>query len=137
MSTKIERTVRVQLGADGKMRRINSAGKVGRVVRPRVNLARLDSPAAFEPDADTPLLTRRELRELKPVSASNIPDLAHLRRRLHLSQGAFALIFGIPLATLKDWEQGRRQPDAPARAYLQVIAQNPKAVRNALKSAAE
>jgi putative transcriptional regulator len=58
-----------------------------------------------------------------------------LWRRLHLSQGAFATLFGIPLATVKDWEQGLRRPDAPARAYLRVTAQNPKAVRNALEAA--
>jgi putative transcriptional regulator len=106
-------------------------------MRGRADAARIDSPAAFEPDADTPILTRRELRELKPVRVDETPDIAALRRRLRLSQGAFATLFGIPLATVKDWEQGRRTPDAPARAYLRVIERNPKAVRSALKTAAE
>jgi putative transcriptional regulator len=66
---------------------------------------------------------------------AEVPNLTALRRRLHLSQGAFATLFGIPLATVKDWEQGRRNPDAPARAYLRVIAQNPRAVRSALQAA--
>jgi putative transcriptional regulator len=103
----------------------------------RVNAALLDSPATFAPDDDTPILTRRELRELRPVAVEQMPDVAALRRTLRMSQGAFAALFGIPLATVKDWEQGRRKPDAPARAYLRVIAQNPKAVRAALKIAAE
>ncbi len=47
------------------------------------------------------------------------------------------MMFGLPLPTVKDWEQGRRKPDAPARAYLRVIAQNPKAVLAALRNAAE
>jgi putative transcriptional regulator len=102
-----------------------------------VDPARIDSPAAFEPDADTPILTRRELREFRPVIVKDTIDVAAVRRRLRLSQGAFATLFGIPLATLKDWEQGRRQPDAPARAYLRVIARDPKAVRRALATAAE
>jgi putative transcriptional regulator len=137
MTTKTKRIMKASLGADGKLRRIGASGKAGRVIRARVNHERLDGPAAFEPDADTPILTRRELREFGPVQVDKAPDVAALRRRLRLSQGAFATLFGIPLATVKDWEQGRRTPDAPARAYLRVIAQNPKAVRNALKTAAE
>lgn len=134
MTTKTGHIVRARSGADGKLRRITAAGKAGRIIRGRVNSARLDSPAAFAPDADTPLLTRRELRELKPVNAV-APDVAALRKRLGLSQGAFAHLFGIPLATVKDWELRRRSPDAPARAYLRVIAQDPKAVRRALAAA--
>ena len=137
MTTKTGRIVRAKLGSDGRLRRISASGKIGRVMRAHVDRSRIHSPAAFEPDQDTPILTRRELRELKPVRVDEAPDVAGLRRRLRLSQGAFANLFGIPLATLKDWEQGRRTPDAPARAYLRVIAQNPKAVRNALKTAAE
>ena len=103
----------------------------------RINTKLLDSPAALEADADTPVLTRRQLRELRPVAVDETPNVAAIRRGLHMSQGAFATLFGIPLATVKDWEQGRRSPDAPARAYLRVIAENPKAVRAALKTAAE
>jgi len=77
------------------------------------------------------------LREFAPALPGSIPGIAAPRRKLHLSQGAFAMIFGIPLPTIKDWEQGRRKPDAPARAYLRVITQNPRAVREALNKAAE
>jgi DNA-binding transcriptional regulator YiaG len=99
-------------------------------------LERLDDPLTFEPDADTPVLTRRELREFSPLERDETPNVAALRRQLHLSQGAFAMIFGLPLPTVKDWEQGRRKPDAPARAYLRVIARNPNAVRAALHTTA-
>ena len=132
---KTKRIVKAKLGADGRLRRMGAAGKAGRLMRGRVNAALLDSPAAFAPDTDTPILTRRELRDLQPIAVDDAPNLTALRRRLHLSQGAFATLFGIPLATVKDWEQGRRNPDAPARAYLRVIAQNPKAVRSALEAA--
>ena len=137
MTTKTGRIVKARFGADGRLKRIGPSGKTGRALRSRVDAARLDNPAAFKPDADTPVLTRRELRDLKPIQIDAALDIAALRRRLRLSQGAFATLFGIPLATLKDWEQGRRTPDAPARAYLRVISQNPKAVRSALKTAAE
>lgn len=131
---KTKRIVRANLGADGRFRRIGPTGKSGSALRRRVNPQVMDSPAAFAPDEDTPILTRRELRDMQPVSVEEELDLAALRRKLHLSQGAFATLFGIPLGTVKDWEQGRRKPDAPARAYLRVIARNPKAVRSALES---
>ena len=127
--------VKVALGANGKLRRLGAGGGPGRVVKGRVNPALLDSPAAFVPDADTPVLTRRQLRDLRPVGAAEAPDLPALRHRLRLSQGAFAALYGIPLATVKDWEHGRRKPDAPARAYLRAIAYAPDTVRDALQAA--
>jgi putative transcriptional regulator len=51
-----------------------------------------------------------------------VPDVRAIREELGLSQQAFASAYRIPLATLKGWEQGRRQPDATASAYLSVIA---------------
>jgi putative transcriptional regulator len=57
-----------------------------------------------------------------------------VRKRLGLSQAAFAKRFRVPLGTLRDWEQGRRRPDAPALAYLQVIAREPEVVARALAS---
>jgi putative transcriptional regulator len=61
-----------------------------------------------------------------------VPDVRAIRRRLRMSQQEFARAYRIPLATLKNWEQGRRQPDAPASAYLQVIAKHPHEARDAL-----
>jgi putative transcriptional regulator len=49
-----------------------------------------------------------------------------------MSQHRFAKAYRIPLATLKNWEQGRRHPDAPAAAYLLAIERRPKAVMAAL-----
>jgi len=59
-----------------------------------------------------------------------------LRDRLGLTQEAFAAAYRIPIGTLRDWEQGRKRPDAPARAYLTVIARNPEAVAGFLSEAA-
>jgi len=58
-----------------------------------------------------------------------------IREGLGLSQQAFATAYRIPLATLKGWEQGRRQPDATASAYLSVIARLPSQARDALRAA--
>ena len=64
-----------------------------------------------------------------------VADARAIRERLHMSQAAFARAYRIPLATLKGWEQGRRQPDATASAYLEVIARLPVVAREALEAA--
>jgi putative transcriptional regulator len=61
-----------------------------------------------------------------------VPDVRAIRRKLRMSQSEFARKYRIPLATLKNWEQGRRQPDAPAAAYLQAIARRPREISEAL-----
>lgn len=66
------------------------------------------------------------------IHTIEVPDVRAIREELGLSQQAFASAYRIPLATLKGWEQGRRQPDATASAYLSVIAQLPEAARAAL-----
>jgi putative transcriptional regulator len=58
-----------------------------------------------------------------------------IRRRLKLTQNEFSRRFGIPQGTLRDWEQGRRRPEGPARALLLVIQHEPKAVDRALAQA--
>jgi putative transcriptional regulator len=63
------------------------------------------------------------------------PQVKVIRRAMELSQEDFSERFRIPLGTLRDWEQGRKEPDAAARAYLTVIAVDPDAVSKALLSA--
>lgn len=64
-----------------------------------------------------------------------VPRAKTLRRALGLTQEEFAARYQIPLGTLRDWEQGRSEPDQPARAYLRAIAGDPAAVQRALYSA--
>jgi putative transcriptional regulator len=77
---------------------------------------------AGDPDA-APILTEGE-------TAAAI--VRTVRKRLGLSQAQFAARYHFPVGTLRDWEQKRRQPDAPALAYLRVIAREPEMVAEAL-----
>lgn len=59
-------------------------------------------------------------------------DITQLREKLGLSQDRFAALFGLSARTVRNWEQGVRQPEGPARILLQVIDQEPEAVMRAL-----
>ncbi len=60
-------------------------------------------------------------------------DIKEIRNRLDKSQSEFALMIGVSVGTLQNWEQGRRKPVGPARALLKVASENPEAVREALE----
>lgn len=63
-----------------------------------------------------------------------VPNVALLRKRLgELSQAQFAERYGIPVATVRDWEQGRSRPEKGMRSYLRVIAKMPDEVQEALR----
>ncbi len=85
-------------------------------------------PEYLYENADAPITPER-LAGMKPIPRSKT-----LRRALGLTQEEFAERYRIPLGTLRDWEQGRSEPDAPTRAYLKVIAKNPEMVRLTLAS---
>jgi putative transcriptional regulator len=85
--------------------------------------------AAALSDPDAQPLTPERLARMRRT-----PQVRIIRRALGLSQEEFATRFHIPLGTLRDWEQGRKDPDAAARAYLVVIGRNPTAVAEALRS---
>ncbi|MGZ5446180.1 MAG: NadS family protein [Thermoanaerobaculia bacterium] len=63
-------------------------------------------------------------------------DVREIREKLHKSQSEFARMIGVSVATLQNWEQGRRQPEGPARALLVVASKAPKVVAKALAEAA-
>ena len=63
-------------------------------------------------------------------------DVKSIRKTLNASQTEFALMIGVSVATLRNWEQGRRMPDGPALALLRVAARNPRAVAEALHGGA-
>ena len=89
--------------------------------------AEISAAAAADPDA-------RPFTEEEFARAKRVPRAKTLRRALDLTQEEFALRFQIPLGTLRDWEQGRAEPDQTARAYLKAIAGDANAVQRALQS---
>src|SRR5712691_4046027 len=83
--------------------------------------------AAAGKDADAQALRPDDMKRMKRT-----PQVKIIRSALGMSQEYFPALFHIPLRTLRDCEQSRKVPDAPARAYLMVIARNPTAVSEAL-----
>jgi putative transcriptional regulator len=61
-------------------------------------------------------------------------DVRAIRKRVKMSQAEYSRAYGISKRALQEWEQGGRQPDPAARAYLRVIAKEPAVVRRALTS---
>jgi putative transcriptional regulator len=87
----------------------------------------VEAAAFADPDA-------RPMNPQERQSARPVPRTKTLRRALGLTQEEFAARYHIPLGTLRDWEQGRCEPDQPARAYLTVIARDPEGVLRALQA---
>jgi putative transcriptional regulator len=89
------------------------------------------SPKAVEraarSDRDAKPLTESDLKKMKRTPQTKI-----IRRALELTQEEFAARYHIPLGTLRDWEQGRTEPDQPAKAYLTLIARDPDQVSRTL-----
>jgi putative transcriptional regulator len=60
------------------------------------------------------------------------PEIKTVREKLNVSQSEFALLIGVSVRTLQNWEQGRRKPEGPAKALLRIASKNPGAVLDAL-----
>lgn len=73
--------------------------------------------------------------EKKPARQTRYgdPSVAKIREEYGLSQAKFAALLGISVRTLQNWEQGRRQPQGPAKVLLRVAAKHPRAVLDAVK----
>jgi putative transcriptional regulator len=84
--------------------------------------------AAALSDPDAQPITLGTDEEMAKIGLHRIVNTRKLRDRLGLTQEEFAAKYRIPVGTLRDWEQGRKFPDAPARAYLTVIEKDPNAV---------
>ena len=84
--------------------------------------------AAALSDPDAQPLTKEDFARMKST-----PRVKIIRRALDLTQEEFSSRYRIPLDTLRDWEQGRTEPDRPMYAYLKVIATIPEEVRRILE----
>jgi len=122
-------TTTAKIRSDGKVVEVLADGSERPFADPPIRpmmAAEIEAAAAADPDARP--MTEDELRK-----ARRIPRIKTLRRSLRLTQEEFAARYHVPLGTLRDWEQGRSEPDQPARAYLTVIARDPDGVRRALQ----
>ena len=90
-----------------------------------------DVLAAAKSDPDAQPLTPDQLAKMRRVSRVKM-----LRLRLGMTQAEFAEAFHLPITTLRDWEQQRSTPDAPARALLLAIERAPKVMRRLLAETA-
>ena len=115
--------------SDGLLIRVHADGREEALPSPDPVVPRTDAEihAAALTDPDNPPRPDKNFARMKRV-----PQVRVMRRALGLTQDEFSARFQIPLGTLRDWEQGRAEPDAPARAYLKVIAVNPASVSEAL-----
>lgn len=77
---------------------------------------------------------RRGARKPSRTFVIEDPDPKAIRERLGLSQSRFASIIGVSVRTLQNWEQGRREPEGPAKALLRVVDREPQAVLHALRA---
>ncbi|WP_218064796.1 helix-turn-helix domain-containing protein [Desulfolutivibrio sulfoxidireducens] len=119
----------VRMDAEGRLHRVGPDGAFEPVEVPPVPpMGEAEIVASAAADADNPPITPEDVARLRRV-----PRTKTLRRALRLTQEEFAARYHIPLGTLRDWEQGRTEPDQPARAYLRVIANDPEGTRRALE----
>jgi putative transcriptional regulator len=79
---------------------------------------------------------KRSKRRVHRVAVPRRVDVKAIRRRLRMTQAEFAGTFGFTLHAVRNWEQGKRTPEGPARVLLLVIAREPAAVVRALRRAA-
>lgn len=87
----------------------------------------IEKAARSDPDAQP--LTEEDFRRMR-----RLPWTKTIRRTLGLTHEEFAVRYQIPIGTLRDWEQGRTEPDQPARAYLKIIVRDPDGVRKMLET---
>ena len=103
---------------------------------PRRTDESIAAAVASDPDA-APIRAEGEIEALLAREvARDRHGVARLRRRLKLSQVQFADRYRIPLSTLRQWEQGSREPDAATRLLLAVIAEEPALVARVARRAA-
>jgi putative transcriptional regulator len=81
--------------------------------------------------------TPSTLPDAAPDETGTLPAVRDLRRRAQLTQIEFAARLGVPVETIRNWEQGKRVPRGPARALLAVIAHSPETVFAALATEPE
>lgn len=80
-------------------------------------------------------IDHKEGRVVLEVSEISVPeiDVQEIRNKLHLTQDSFSETYGLPVSTIRNWEQGTRKPEGAARILLNLIAQKPEFVAEEIK----
>jgi putative transcriptional regulator len=118
-------TISVRRLPDGKVVQVLEDGST-RALEDRTDYARLTAMSEAEieanalSDSDNPPMTQEELDHMRPV-----PNPELIRQRLGLTQEQFAARFHLRVRTVRDWEQGIRQPDSAAKVLVRVIDKTP------------
>src|SRR6202142_1264392 len=115
-----------QPGGQRNMSKTTTSAKMPSPKTPRPMTPEAIEKAA-RADRDAQPLTQADLTRMKRTPQAKI-----IRRALELTQEEFSARYHIPLGTLRDWEQGRAEPDQPTRAYLTIIASDPDRVSRIL-----
>jgi putative transcriptional regulator len=127
-------TIRARRLPDGSVVQVMEDGST-RPLEDRTDWARVDAMTEEEieanalADPDNPPLTAEQLARMQPV-----PNPKQIRQRLRMTQEQFAARFHLRVGTVRDWEQGLKEPDSAAKTLLRVIDKNPEAVIRALES---
>ena len=120
--------ITVKLRTDGTLMQLMPDGSQRALAVPESRVMddeAIEAAALADPDAQP--LSAAQLARAKPVS-----NVKRVRRSLQMTQEEFAARFHLSLATLRDWEQGRSQPDQATSAYLEVIGRAPEVVMQVL-----
>ena len=129
-----DKMIRERRLADGSVGQVLPDGTT-RPFTQKSDWARVDAMTEQEveanalPDPDNSPLTPAQLASLQRV-----PNPREIRDHLQMTQEQFSREFGLPIGTVRDWEQGLKKPDSAARTLLRVIADNREAVIEALKA---
>jgi putative transcriptional regulator len=118
---------------------VSTATKTKRATRKRSRLPKGGSTvgARIIEGLEQAIAWTRGENDKAQVTLAQVPrvDVRQVRAKMGLSQAQFATKFGFPPATLRNWEQGRSNPDTPTRVLLAVIAKHPEAVEDVLHKA--
>jgi putative transcriptional regulator len=127
-------TIRARRQPDGSIVQVLEDGSI-RPLENHTDWARVDAMTEDEieanalSDPDNPPITSERLSGMKPV-----PNAREIRQRLCMTQEQFAARFHLRVGTVRDWEQGLKEPDSAAKTLLRVIDKNPEAVLQALET---
>lgn len=129
--------VKVKITSNGELVRVLDDGKFVPYEGKRMseadwervrNFTEEEIVAAANSDIDNPIMNREDLNNLRPI----FPDVKNIRKKLGMTQQQFADSFLLSIASVRDWEQGRSNPDNAARSLLIIVDRLPKQSMKAL-----